>query len=90
MFLDIEKQELGKLSLAVFNYYLWTYPGTSAVSAGNVFLLFIDLTYSYRISKHLSIGTGGSFVMENGRFTGFPDTQKRSNTARVFIKWDLY
>jgi hypothetical protein len=89
LFLDIEKQKLGRLSLAVCNYYLWTYPGTSAVSAGNVFWLFIDVTYSYRILKHLSIGTGGSFVMENGRFTGFPDTQKQSNTAKVFIQWDL-
>jgi hypothetical protein len=89
LFFDIERQNLGKLSLGVAQCMLWTYPGTSAVSAGNVFWLFIDVTYAYRILKHLSIGTGGSFVMENGRFTGFPDTQKQSNTAKVFIQWDL-
>jgi hypothetical protein len=87
--LDIEKQKLGRLSLALFNYHLWTYPGTSAVSVGDVFWLFVDVTYSYRISKHLSIGAGGSFVMETGRFAGFPDTQKRSNAVEVFITWNL-
>jgi hypothetical protein len=89
LFLDIEKQKLGKLSLGVLQYYLWTYPGTSAVTSGEVFWLFIDVTYAYRISNHLSIGAGDSFVLENGRFAGFPDTQKRSHAVRGFIQWDL-
>lgn len=90
LFLDIEKQKLGKLSLSLFQYNLWTYHGTSAVSTGNVFWLFVNVIYSYRISNHLSIGAGSSFVMESGRFTGFPNTQKKSSAVQVFIKWNVY
>lgn len=88
-FFDIEKQKFGRLSFAIFWYHLWTYPETSALSSGKVFWLFIDLIYSYPVSKRLSVGSGVSFVAENGRFTGFPNTQKQSNAVKVFIKWNL-
>jgi hypothetical protein len=88
-FLDIEKRELGKLSLSVFQYFLKTYPGTSAVGSGNDFWLFIDTAYSKRIGKHFSFGVVVSSVAEYGCFTGFPDIWKWSNAAKSFIAWNL-
>jgi hypothetical protein len=89
LFFDIEKRELGKLSLGIVPYYLWTYPDTSEIASGEIFWMYVDIAYAYRISEHLSIGIADSFVMENSRFAGFPHTQKRSNTVKAFIKWDL-
>jgi hypothetical protein len=89
LFLDIENRTLGKLSLSAFQYCLWTYPGISALSSGTAFWLFTDVTYSKRITGHLSLGAAFSSAFEYGYFTGFPETRKWSNTVKAFIAWSL-
>jgi hypothetical protein len=89
MFFDIAEHKLGKLSFSLFQYSLWTFPGTTAFFSGSVFWLFADITYTKDISKHLSWGAAFSSVLEYGYFPGFPDTRKRSTAIKTFIAWNL-
>jgi hypothetical protein len=89
IFLDISDHTLGKVSFSLFQYSLWTFPGTSAVSSGTVFWLFADIGYTKFISKHLSWGAAFSPALEYGYFTGFPETRKWSASIKTFIAWNL-
>ena len=88
-FFSLEHKKLGRLELDALLYVLWTYPGTTAFSHGSVFWLFTDLSYSYFISEHTSVGISASFVREWGSFNGFPDTRKENGTVKLFIAWNL-
>jgi hypothetical protein len=89
IYISIQKKRFGKLSLDVLRYVMWTYPETTAFSSGKVCWDFVDLTYSYDISKNISLGISTSFVHEHGRFDGFPDTEKKSKTQKIFIAWNF-
>jgi hypothetical protein len=85
--LEISKKDM--LELSCLFYTFWPYPGTSTLSGGNTLWLFGDITYSRFISKHISLGLTNSFVMERGKFTGYPDTRKWNNTSKLFVAWNM-
>jgi hypothetical protein len=89
LFMDFESEKLGSFSLRIFRYHIWTYPGTVQRTSGNVGWWFIDIQYSYPMTKYLSSGIAGSFAFEYGRFSETPDTRKWSNTIKMFVSWAL-
>jgi hypothetical protein len=89
LFFDLIHPTLGRLSANIYHYYLQSFPGIVPFSSGQVFWLFTDLIYTYRLSEHLSLGIGGFFSMEKGYFTDFPDTEKYARTLKTFILWSL-
>ena len=85
----LELMERNMLELSGFFYILWTFPGTSEFSHGNVIWWFGDLTYSFAVAKHVSLGAAASYASEQGTFSGFPDTKKRNIAAKMFVAWNL-
>jgi hypothetical protein len=85
----LEHKKWGKLELSVFDYVIWTYPGTSDISGGTAYWLFTDVAYYYFITKQLSIGIADSFVIEKGIFGSFPSARKYNNEVRLFASWNL-
>ena len=86
---ELEHGKLGRLSANIYHYYLQSFPEIAPFDAGQVFWLFTDITYAYRISKHLSFGISDYFSMETGAFSGFPDTEKYANTVKTFVMWSF-
>jgi hypothetical protein len=89
IYISIQKKRFGKLSLDVLRYVMWTYPKTVKFSSGKVCWDFVELTYSYDISKNISLGISTSFAHEQGSFEGFPDTEKKSKVHKIFIAWSI-
>ena len=89
LFFNVNHRTLGSLETSVFVYTIWTYPGTSAITRGNVFWLFTDVTYLYHITPRMSLGISYSFALERGNFRNFPDTRKTNNTVRMFVAWNF-
>ena len=86
---DLEHRTLGRLSINIYQYYLQSFPAVVPFSYGQVFWLFTDATYTYRVSEHLSLGFSGFFSMEKGYFAGFPDTEKYVKAVKSFVSWNL-
>lgn len=91
LFVNLEHTKLGKLNTGILGYVLWTYPGTSALSEGTVFWLFVDAAWSYRISKYFSVGISDHLALEWGLFrkSGFYDSQKINNAVKLFVALNL-
>ncbi|MCL1837342.1 MAG: DUF3943 domain-containing protein [Treponema sp.] len=89
LFFILDHKKLGRLETNVFGYLLWCYPGIRGLSQGTVYWLFADVAYSYPISKRLFAGVNNSLIMERGTFSGFPNTRKYNNEAKMFIGWNL-
>ena len=89
LFFNLENRQLGRLELDLFGYLLWPYPGTSALSQGTVYWLFSDLTYSRFVSERLSLGITASLAREWGKFSEFPNTNKRNDAVKLFVAWNL-
>jgi hypothetical protein len=85
LFFNLENNKLGRVDTDFLFYVLWAYPGTSALSGGTAFWLFSDLTYSRFVSNHVSLGITSSFAREWGRFNGFPNTNKKNDSLKLFI-----
>jgi hypothetical protein len=79
----------GKIEVSDFHYLMWTYPGLTSLSKGYVYWHFMDIAYSHFITKHISLGVKGSFARENGTFSGYPDTRKKSNSVRMIVTYHL-
>ena len=86
---ELEHGKLGRLSANVYHYYLQSFPEVAPFDAGQVFWLFTDASYAYRISKHLSFGISDYFSMEAGIFSGVPNTAKYANTVKTFVMWSF-
>lgn len=91
LFVRFDHKKLGNITMSIFGYLMWPYPGTSALSESRVNWLFTDVTYNYNISNHLSVGINHSFAFERGLFSrsNFPDTLKTNNSAKLFLAWNL-
>ncbi|MCL2720123.1 MAG: DUF3943 domain-containing protein [Treponema sp.] len=89
LFLNFEHNKLGKLETSLFGYSLWSYPGTSAISGGSVYWLFLDVSYSYFITKHLSLCVNGSLAQEWGMFKNFPDIERKNRAVKLYAVWNL-
>ena len=89
LYFILDHKKLGKAEASVFHYVLWSYPRTSRISKGTVNFLFADLTYSYPIIEHLSVGINGFFAWERGHFSNFSDSKKSNKAAKVFVAWNL-
>jgi hypothetical protein len=87
--LGFEHKTLGKLELSVFNYVIWSYPDTSAISRGTSYWIFADIAYSHAITKHFSVGIADSFAVERGMFGNIPNARKKNNEVRLFVSWNL-
>jgi len=86
---NLEHKKLGGIETSLYGYILWPYPGSSAISKGTVYWLFTDITYSYPVSKRLSLGVTHSFALERGLFGNFPNTLKYSNAVKTFVAWNF-
>jgi hypothetical protein len=86
---SLEHKKWGKAEISIFDYVMWSYPGTSAISGGTTYWLFAELAYYCYITKRLSLGIADSFMIERGIFGNFPNTQKDNNLVRLFISWNL-
>ena len=84
-----EHGKRGALEYSRFFYSMWTYPDTSALSYGNVTWHFRDFTYSYLVTKHISLGFTDSYASERGTFDGYPNTKKKSRSLKLFVAWNL-
>jgi len=71
-----------------FFYFMWTYPQISALSEGFVRWKFIDLSFSYLVSRSVSLGTTFSIATERGWFGEFPSTRKNHWSVRTFVAWN--
>jgi len=71
-----------------FYYFKWTYPGTSILSRGLVRWRFSDFTFSYLVSRRVSLGATFSLARERGFFEDFPDTRKNHWSVRTFAVWN--
>ena len=89
LFVNLKHKDLGELEMSAFTYMLWCYPEVLGFSRGTVYWLFADLAYSYPVSERLSLGATNSLAMEWGLFSGFPNTRKYNNAAKLFIAWNL-
>jgi len=89
LFLNANHQRLGTLELSLFGLTLWSYPGTSALSSGNVSWLFNDITYFYHFTGRTSLGVTHSLALEQGWFSGFPNTRKTARALRLFMAWNF-
>lgn len=92
LFLNFEHRTLGRLEMNAFGYVIRTFPfpAVTHFSEGTAYWFFTDITYSYRLSKHISAGISGSFVIEHGIFNGgFPNTEKQNSEAKFFLAWNL-
>jgi len=91
LIINLEHKRVGKLSMGIFGYTLWSYPGTSALSGGTVNWLFTDIAYSHYITNYLSVGISHSFALERGLFSGdnIPNTRKSNNAAKLFLTWNF-
>ena len=85
LFLALENKKLGKLETNLFCYALWPFPGTSALTQGNIFWLFAEFTYSHFITKYISLGVSDSFALERGTFSGFPNVRKYNNAINLYV-----
>jgi hypothetical protein len=88
-FFIIEKTKKGKLELSPLFYIFFPYPGTSSLSGGFTYWLFLDITYSHFITKNISLCLTNSYVMERGYFNNYPDTKKYNNAIKLFVAWNL-
>ena len=80
----------GRLEMSMLYYVIWTYPGATHFSKGNVWWLFTDLGYFHRITKHFSLGFTYSYVMERGSFSDrFLDIHKSNEMAKIFVECNL-
>jgi hypothetical protein len=79
----------GKIEVSDFHYLMWTYPGLTSLSKGYVYWHFTDIAYFHFITKHISLGVKGSFARENGTFSDYPDTRKKSNSVRMNVTYHL-
>ena len=86
---EMEHGRLGRLSANIYHYYLWSFPEVVPFDAGQVFWLFADVTCSFRITKHVSLGVSDYFSVETGMFSGVPDTEKYANTVKTFVQWQF-
>jgi len=86
-FYIFEMKNIGRFEISRFSYSQWTYPGLTSLSKGFVYWLFTDIGYSHYISNRISLGVIGSFARERGFFEGFPDTDKKLNSVRVFFAY---
>ena len=84
---ELEHHLLGALFLNIYHYYLQSFSAIVPFDAGSVFWLFADITYIYRISKHISFGISDYFSLETGIFSGVPNTKKYANTVKTFVMW---
>ena len=89
-FFSLEHKIPGKLEIGILYYNLLPYPGTSAISYAFVNWLFVDLTYSRYITKHLSLGISDFFSAEWGFYmkSGFPDTKSVNNAVKFYLAWN--
>ena len=87
---SILENKWGRLEMSAFYYVLWTFPGTTHFSHGNVYWLYTDLAYYQYLTKHFSLGIAHSYVMERGSFSdGYPDTRKSNEVLKLLVVWNL-
>jgi len=79
----------GKIEVSDFHYLMWTYPGLTSLLKGFVYWHFTDIAYSQFITKKISMGVKWLFAGENGTFSGYPDTKKKSNSVRMNISYHI-
>jgi hypothetical protein len=82
--LNLENRRLGRLEADLAGYIMWVYPGTSAITHGNVVWLFSDICYSRFVSECVSLGVRASFARERDSVA-----MKRNDSAMAFVSWNM-
>jgi len=78
----------GRIDVGTFVFFMWPYPGASALERGLVRWQLHDVAFSHPLPRGpLSLGAALSVATERGSFEGFPSTRKNRWSARAFAAW---
>ena len=87
-FSTVELGRRSRLDAHALFYFLWPYPGTSAISRGLVRWQFFDVAFSRLVSPRISLGASFSFARERADFDGFASLRKNHWAVRTFVAWN--
>ncbi|MDR2159865.1 MAG: DUF3943 domain-containing protein [Treponema sp.] len=90
-FLGMEHAKFGRVTLDLMQYLLFPYSAIIPRSAGTLFWLFANVSYSYPLTKNAYLGIVESFEMEQGNFKRVPDVFKWTGKTGIFFeyKWGV-
>ena len=85
---SLELGRRNRFDVNSFFYFMWSFPGVTAISRGFVWWQFHDLSFSHLVSRRVSLGATFSLATEMGSFGEFPSTRKIHRSVKTFVAWN--
>jgi hypothetical protein len=89
LFVSIDHKKWGNMAFNVYAYEVFNVFENNNADSHDILFLYLDLSYSYPIGDHVSIGVAASAFRNTAIADLLKDTDKGTYTARLFIRRTL-
>jgi hypothetical protein len=86
---SVSNPKWGTFTSNFFLYELFILPYNIPNSEGRTFFSFIDVSYSYPLSEHLTLAIGDTMTLKRDYHPNAYDLKSWTNVVRLYAQWVL-